>query len=173
MPDLSTLAGGVAGATGSLDNWVARFDEQGEKIWDFYVGGNTTDYLNVLRQTPDHGFLLAGTSRSDISDSKTTPGYGFSHFWTIKLAPEILPDTDNDGVPDAQDQCPGTALGTIVDANGCSIEQLGPCAGPWNNHGQYLKALRAVAEQFLQNGLITKSQREAIISQALRSDCGK
>ena len=30
-------------------------------------------------------------------------------------------DTDNDGVPDTQDQCPGTPTGTPVDANGCAI----------------------------------------------------
>ncbi|NWH04841.1 LamG-like jellyroll fold domain-containing protein [Desulfobacter latus] len=28
-------------------------------------------------------------------------------------------DTDNDGVSDAQDQCPGTPAGTIVNSNGC------------------------------------------------------
>src|SRR2546422_8206803 len=86
---------------------------------------------------------------------------------------QILPDTDQDGVPDEQDHCPGTSLGMIVDANGCSIEQRVPCAGPWNNHGQYLKAVRAVADEFLHNGLVTESQRDTILSQAVRSDCGK
>lgn len=28
-------------------------------------------------------------------------------------------DTDGDGVPDAQDRCPGSARGVVVDANGC------------------------------------------------------
>lgn len=31
------------------------------------------------------------------------------------------PDADNDGVPDAQDQCPNTAAGAQVDASGCEI----------------------------------------------------
>jgi hypothetical protein len=32
----------------------------------------------------------------------------------------LLPaDADNDGVPDANDNCPGTPMGTIVDATGC------------------------------------------------------
>jgi hypothetical protein len=167
------VAGGVAGQTGSLDNWLARLDERGTMLWEFYVGGSTGDYLNALRQCPDRGFLLAGTSRSDISGSKTAPAYGYSHFWTIKLAPEILPDTDQDGVPDEQDHCPGTASGVSVDANGCSIEQRVPCSAPWNNHGQYLKAVRAVADEFLHNGLINQSQKETILSEAVRSDCGK
>jgi len=32
-----------------------------------------------------------------------------------------LPDTDEDGVPDATDACPGTRLGSVVDARGCLI----------------------------------------------------
>jgi len=33
----------------------------------------------------------------------------------------VLPDADGDGVPDADDQCPATPLGTPVDATGCPI----------------------------------------------------
>src|SRR5262249_19460423 len=48
-------------------------------------------------------------------------------------------DADGDGVPDSLDQCPGTPAGVIVDANGCSIDQIAPCSGPspgerWKNH---------------------------------------
>ncbi len=33
------------------------------------------------------------------------------------------PDDDDDGVPDGQDQCPGTPIGESADANGCSASQ--------------------------------------------------
>jgi len=86
-------------------------------------------------------------------------------------------DEDLDGVADSLDQCPGTPAGAIVDANGCSIEQLAPCNGPasggaWKNHGQYVSAVAQAAEAFLAQGLITAEQAEEIVTQAAQSDCG-
>lgn len=37
-------------------------------------------------------------------------------------------DSDNDGVVDCNDTCPGTASGDTVDTNGCSCRQLNPTA---------------------------------------------
>jgi hypothetical protein len=82
-------------------------------------------------------------------------------------------DLDNDGVPDGVDQCPDTAPGAIVDASGCSIEQLVPCDGPWQSHGHYLQALRDVTSDFVGAGLITRSERDAILRAGARSNCGK
>ena len=82
-------------------------------------------------------------------------------------------DQDNDGVPDSQDHCPGTAPGAIVDADGCSIDQLVPCDGPWKNHGQYVSTIAHVSKEFVDQGLITHQQRAEIISSAAQSDCGK
>ena len=86
-------------------------------------------------------------------------------------------DEDADGVPDSLDQCPGTAAGAIVDANGCSIDQIAPCSGPasggtWKNHGQYVSAVAHAAETFRAQGLISADQAEEIIRQAAQSDCG-
>jgi len=86
-------------------------------------------------------------------------------------------DADGDGIPDSLDQCPGTPAATIVDAAGCSIDQLAPCSGPasggvWKNHGQYVSATAQAAEAFLEAGLITAEQADAIVGQAARSDCG-
>ena len=36
-------------------------------------------------------------------------------------------DADGDGVGDSLDQCPDTAAGDVVNAQGCSIDQLVPC----------------------------------------------
>jgi hypothetical protein len=86
-------------------------------------------------------------------------------------------DADGDGVPDSLDQCPGTAPGAIVDANGCSIDQLAPCSGPasggtWKNHGQYVGTVAQAAEAFLAQGLISEAQAEEIVAQAAESNCG-
>ncbi len=43
----------------------------------------------------------------------------------------LLPaDSDGDGVPDADDQCPNTPQGETVDAQGCSESQLAPTPTP-------------------------------------------
>jgi hypothetical protein len=86
-------------------------------------------------------------------------------------------DADGDGVPDSLDLCPNTPAGAIVDAHGCSIDQLAPCTGPasggtWKNHGEYVSSISRVTEVFLALGLISEPQAEAIVSNAAQSDCG-
>jgi len=86
-------------------------------------------------------------------------------------------DADADGVPDSLDLCPGTPAGAIVDADGCSIEQIAPCSGPasggtWKNHGQYVSAVAHAAEAFLAQNLISADQAEEIVVQAAQSNCG-
>ena len=86
-------------------------------------------------------------------------------------------DADGDGVADSLDQCPGTSAGAIVDANGCSIEQIAPCSGPssggtWKNHGQYVSAVAKAVAAFVAQELITEEQAEEIVSQAAQSGCG-
>jgi hypothetical protein len=87
-------------------------------------------------------------------------------------------DEDNDGVPDPQDQCPGTPAASVVNAQGCSINQLVPCAGPasggsWKNHGQYISAFVQVSREFLMQHLITRRERMTLVSNAAQSTCGR
>jgi hypothetical protein len=86
-------------------------------------------------------------------------------------------DADADGVADSLDECPGTPAGVLVDANGCSIDQLAPCAGPasggtWKNHGQYVSTVAQAVEEFLAQDLITTEEADEIIAQAAQSNCG-
>ena len=90
------------------------------------------------------------------------------------LRGQILPvDSDGDGVPDFQDACPDTASGAVVNAGGCSINQLCPCSGPWKNHGAYEKCVKDVAREFQKERLITHEERKQIVKEAEKSDCGK
>jgi hypothetical protein len=89
-------------------------------------------------------------------------------------------DTDNDGVDNRDDVCARTPLGDIVDANnGCSIAQLCPCEGPretttpWKNHGKYVSCRAHASEDFVNQGLITDTEKDAIMSEAGSSSCGK
>jgi hypothetical protein len=93
---------------------------------------------------------------------------------------DFLPvyDSDGDGVFDDQDQCPDTPPGAVVDSQGCSLDQLVPCAGSlpgeaWKNHGQYVSAMEKATTDFYNQGLINMRQKEEIISAAARSGCGK
>jgi len=86
-------------------------------------------------------------------------------------------DQDGDGVADSLDHCPGTPPGAIVNAEGCSIDQLAPCSGPasggaWKNHGAYVATIAQSAEDFLEAGLISEEEAEAIVSAAAQSQCG-
>lgn len=87
-------------------------------------------------------------------------------------------DADEDGVPDQLDQCPFTPGGEVVDAQGCSIDQLAPCAGPrtggnWRNHNEYVTAVRNAAHEFLMEGLITRKERAVLVARAAQSTCGR
>jgi hypothetical protein len=87
-------------------------------------------------------------------------------------------DADGDGVGDSLDLCSDTPVGSIVDASGCSIDQLAPCSGPtsggtWKNHGQYVSAVAQAAEAFLAQGLISEDQAEEIVAQAAQANCGR
>jgi len=85
----------------------------------------------------------------------------------------LPPDSDGDGVLDADDECLNTPAGALTDAAGCSIEQLAPCDAPWRNHGEYVRALHEVVSYFVRQGLLTAEQGRAIFRQGAMSDCGK
>ncbi len=90
------------------------------------------------------------------------------------------PDVDDDGVTNDFDVCATTPIGEVVDpTNGCSIAQLSPCEGPrgttvnWKNHGKYVSSVAHSTNEFVKQGLITESQKDAIMSAAGQSVCGE
>lgn len=110
-----------------------------------------------------------------VNDPAVSTNSGIAVFQKIKIG---LPDQDFDGVPDAMDLCPNTPPCTIVDANGCSLDQLVPCAGPmtggaWRNHGQYVSSFAHAANSFFAQGLISDNERDILVAEAAQSDCGK
>ena len=81
-------------------------------------------------------------------------------------------DDDNDGIADTNDQCSETPLGMIVDATGCSLEQICPCDQDWKNHGSYVKCVSHTSQDFAKSGLISQKLRGEIVATAGRSMCG-
>lgn len=89
-------------------------------------------------------------------------------------------DVDNDGVLNTvPDQCEFTPMGEAVDpATGCSVDQYVPCDGPmgsgeaWRNHGGYVSTLAQILDSFVEQGLITQEERDAMMAEGAQSGCG-
>ena len=88
-------------------------------------------------------------------------------------------DQDADGVANEDDACSGTGQNSVVDARGCTVEQLCPCEGvlesgaPWSNHGEYVSCIADSAISFVNQGLIAQGEIGGIVSRAARAGCGK
>ena len=135
----------------------------------------------------DKGFNFSGSTNDQrgvgfvrtIDDPGLTnaPGGDGTDIGAFEVQAVAVIDSDGDGVPDAVDQCPDTPPGVVVDANGCSIDQLVPCEGPvsggaWKSHGEYVRAVVKTATDFLKAKLITRKQWAQIVSGAAQSRCG-
>lgn len=83
------------------------------------------------------------------------------------------PDADGDGVINDEDFCQLSAESATVDADGCSIAQLCPVDYDWRNRNAYVSCVRRVSNDFAVAGLITRQERSAILSEALRTILGR
>jgi hypothetical protein len=81
-------------------------------------------------------------------------------------------DDDGDNVLDSADRCQATVIGSIVAGDGCSIVDTCPCENSWRNHGAYVKCIAQTSNSFLTAGLITSTQKDALVSAAAQSVCG-
>jgi len=154
-----------------LPDWIGSFIPDG----DFY---GTTAFMGIHFQIGSDWHYGWVRIRGEGAEAFLWP-QGWILDWAYETRPNtpILAgagiDADRAGVWDYLDQCPGTPAGTVVDANGCSIEQLCPRDGRWKNHGEYVSQVQAVATRFVREGLITRSEATSILKQAATSDCGK
>ncbi|EWH08789.1 agarase [Catenovulum agarivorans DS-2] len=78
--------------------------------------GHWDDFQSL---TPSHKVNLpAGASTVRLLAVGSTWQWNLESFVLTQTSAPVT-DSDNDGVNDSQDQCPGTPAGTAVDANGC------------------------------------------------------
>lgn len=71
---------------GGYDYWIVKMDALGNIQWQNTIGGNSLDFFNSIQQTTDGGFILAGTSNSNISGDKTENSIGNTNdYWVVKL----------------------------------------------------------------------------------------
>jgi OOP family OmpA-OmpF porin len=60
----------------------------------------------------------SGDEMATILSAYNLPGTAVAEAVPVQSAPV---DTDKDGVPDAQDKCPGTPAGAVIDERGCWV----------------------------------------------------
>jgi hypothetical protein len=70
---------------GAADYWIVKIDEKGNKLWDKTLGGEGYDDLSTLRSTPDGGFLLGGSSSSNVGGDKSDSCKGGPDYWIVKI----------------------------------------------------------------------------------------
>lgn len=68
----------------SFDFWIIKADSNGTLLWEKSFGGNMHEELMDIKQTTDHGFIIAGTTLSDSSGDVSQPGRGYKDYWIVK-----------------------------------------------------------------------------------------
>src|SRR5690606_23582035 len=57
----------------------------GTTTWQKTYGGSDEDFLSFVEQTADGGYILGGTSKSDISGDKNEDSQGDEDYWVLKI----------------------------------------------------------------------------------------
>jgi hypothetical protein len=70
---------------GQEDFWIIKLNAGGGQQWQKTIGGSSQEKLQSIYQTKDGGYILGGSSSSDISGDKTMNSYGNLDYWVVKL----------------------------------------------------------------------------------------
>jgi hypothetical protein len=70
---------------GEYDYWIVKLDGFGNIVWQNTIGGNLDEELRSIQQTKDNGYILGGSSNSNISSDKTEANLGGYDCWIVKL----------------------------------------------------------------------------------------
>jgi hypothetical protein len=71
------------GGDGKSDSWVIKIDSVGKLLWQKSLGGSDNDAGYSVKQTFDHGFIIAGNTASN--DGDVTGNHGGNDYWVVKL----------------------------------------------------------------------------------------
>ena len=72
---------------GGFDFWILKLNNTGEILWQKSLGGESDEWnINLsIHETKDNGFILGGSSISNISGLKTDTCRGGYDYWILKL----------------------------------------------------------------------------------------
>jgi|GEM_PF-1460389 len=73
---------------GLSDYWVVKLNNSGQKIWDKTIGGTNYDNNSSIISMIDGGFLIGGSSQSNISGEKSENNRGGNSddYWIVKIS---------------------------------------------------------------------------------------
>jgi DNA-binding beta-propeller fold protein YncE len=162
------------------------------------IDGNGIPELRVAIAAGTLGPTLGNASPAEVDVTGTIGALEFAATTMIALADPPPPpagsgDSDNDGIPDAIDTCPATPVGKKVNAQGCSIDQICPCAMPEEgddsrhkgarnvdrrsgrnaSHGNYVQCVENAAKALVKAKRISTMAFHAIVRDAAKSSCGR
>ena len=67
-----------------FDYWILKLSTNGTIEWQKTIGGyNDAEYVKSIQQTTDGGYILGGSSGSNISGEKTDSCRGYKDYWVI------------------------------------------------------------------------------------------
>jgi len=75
--------GDVSGNHGEADYWIVKLNSDGNIQWQKSLGGSAWDEGNVIQQTADGGYIVAGLTESN--DGDVSGNHGTADFWIVKL----------------------------------------------------------------------------------------
>ncbi len=81
----SNISGDKTENSTSDDFWIIKTDSLGNIQWQNTIGGNGNDGLASIAKTSDGGYILGGSSNSNISGDKTENSFGYTDFWIVKI----------------------------------------------------------------------------------------
>jgi hypothetical protein len=70
---------------GDDDYWIVKLDANKNIIWDRTYGGTGVDRLTSIIETADGGYLMGGSSDSNISGEKNENSRGSLDMWILKV----------------------------------------------------------------------------------------
>ncbi len=76
----------ISNCKGNFDFWIIKISATGVWQWDKTFGGTQEDLLQCISRTADGGYLLGGSSKSNIlAPDKSQNSFGDRDFWIIKI----------------------------------------------------------------------------------------
>ena len=75
----------TANYIGDADYYIAKLDQEGNKLWDKIYGGTKDDFLQDAIVLSDGNVLLGGYSRSSNEGDKSEVSRGREDYWIIKI----------------------------------------------------------------------------------------
>jgi hypothetical protein len=81
----SNISGDKTENSNGYDYWIVKIDGLGSIQWQNTIGGDYFDFLHYITQTPDGGYIVGGSSNSDISGDKSENSNGGHDYWIVKL----------------------------------------------------------------------------------------